>query len=43
VARTGTYGGGGDGEVDSPLTSAQAKAYMQQLAVQLKDWKKNLD
>jgi general secretion pathway protein A len=28
---------------DDPLTSAQAKAYMQQLAGQLKNWKPNLD
>jgi general secretion pathway protein A len=26
-----------------PLTSAQAEAYMQQLAVQLRNWKRNLD
>ena len=29
--------------VEDPLTSAQAKAYMQQLAGQLKNWKRNLD
>jgi general secretion pathway protein A len=32
-----------ESEGDDPLTSAQAKAYMQQLAGQLKNWKPNLD
>jgi general secretion pathway protein A len=41
ASRTGTNGA--DAEVDSQLSSGQAKAYMQQLAVQLRDWKKNLD
>jgi general secretion pathway protein A len=41
ASRAGSYNP--DGEVDNPLTSAQAKAYMQQLAVQLRDWKKNVD
>jgi general secretion pathway protein A len=40
-SRTSSYRA--DGEVENPLTSAQAKAYMQQLAVQLRDWKKNVD
>jgi len=30
-------------EPGSTLTPAEAKAYMQQLAVQLRDWKRNLD
>jgi general secretion pathway protein A len=41
ASRTSSYSA--DSEVDGPLTSTQAKAYMQQLAVQLRDWKKNLD
>jgi general secretion pathway protein A len=32
-----------ESEGDDPLTSAQAKAYMQQLAGQLKNWKPGLD
>ncbi|MGC2098414.1 MAG: AAA family ATPase [Candidatus Sulfotelmatobacter sp.] len=36
-----SYSGEGDG--DDPLTSAQAKAYMQQLAVQLRNWKREVD
>jgi len=32
-----------EGEADDPLTSAQAKAYMQQLAVQLRNWKRDPD
>ncbi|MGC1977113.1 MAG: hypothetical protein WA671_10395, partial [Candidatus Sulfotelmatobacter sp.] len=31
------------GDGDDPLTSAQAKAYMQQLAVQLRNWKREVD
>jgi hypothetical protein len=33
----------GEGDADDPLTSAQAKAYMQQLAVQLRNWKREVD
>jgi hypothetical protein len=36
-----SYSGEADG--DDPLTSAQAKAYMQQLAGQLRNWKREVD